>query len=230
MSMLLATDPSQEDLLWKEWLRERNPTVRAVIFDFYAKWSRMLAGHYRARYPHPLAEFSDYVSLSSLGLLKAIDGYDASRGGRFKSYAEPFIKGAILKGLSCYVRERQRDSRERFGSLMEDAGGDEFETVVNLAVGLAFGYFLELGVLDPEPQTDDPSLLYERYRKGEMLTHLVDQLSANEKQVIAGHYYQQLGFVEIGELLGISKARVSQLHVQGLKKLRKLYEEIVVGE
>lgn len=230
MSSMLAVSSLQEESLWKEWQREGSPTARAAIFDFYAEWSRMLAGHYRARYPHPLAEFSDYLSLSSLGLLQAIDGYDASRAVRFKSYAEPFIKGAILKGLSCYVRERPKENRERLGSLTENTGNDDFETIVNLAVGLAFGYFLELGVLDPEPQTDDPSSLYDRYRKGEILAHLVEQLSANERKVIAGHYYQQLGFVDLSELLGVSKARVSQLHAQGLRKLRALYERITADE
>lgn len=228
--MLPAPDLSSEDSLWAAWQHDRSPTTRAAIFDLYAQWSRTLAGHYRARYPHPLAEFSDYLSLSSLGLLQAIDGYDVSRGARFKSYAEPFIKGSILKGLACYVKERQRDNRARVASLMEEGGEDELSRVVNLAVGLAFGYFLELGILDAEPEGDDPSCLYERYKNGEILVQLVDQLSIAERQVITGYYYQQLSFVDISELLGVSKARVSQLHGQGLRKLRKLYESVAASE
>lgn len=226
MPILPAADVSLEESLWKAWEGQRNASSKAALFDFYAEWSRLLAGHYRSRYPHPLAEFSDYLSLSSLGLLQAIDGYDFSRGARFKSYAEPFIKGSILKGLACYVKERQRDSRGRVNSLMEDSEGDDLEAIVNLAVGLAFGHFLELGILDLDSQADDPSSLYEHYKNGEILVHLVDQLSESERQVIAGHYYQQLSFVEISELLGVSKPRVSQLHGQALRNLRKLYESV----
>ena len=189
----------------------------------------MLAAHFRNRYPHPLAEFADYLSLASMGLLQAIDGYEPGRGTRFKAYAEPFIKGAILKGLACYVKERQYSAQERMNSLREEAEDDDFATIINLAVGLAFGHFLELGILEADAQTDDPSRLYERDNGTKVLAYLVEQLSANERQVITGHYYQQLSFVEISELLGVSKARVSQLHGQGLKKLRQLYEKMDGG-
>ncbi|WP_143518142.1 sigma factor-like helix-turn-helix DNA-binding protein [Pseudomonas sp. PIC25] len=37
---------------------------------------------------------------------------------------------------------------------------------------------------------------------------------------MTGHYYQQLSFVQISELMRVSKARVSQLHGQGLRRLR----------
>ena len=220
---------SLEQQLWSRWQTTPDGAIRAQLFDHYAGWSRMLAAHFRNRYPHPLAEFADYLSLASMGLLQAIDGYEPGRGTRFKAYAEPFIKGAILKGLACYVKERQYSAQERMNSLREEAEDDDFATIINLAVGLAFGHFLELGILEADAQTDDPSRLYERDNGTKVLAYLVEQLSANERQVITGHYYQQLSFVEISELLGVSKARVSQLHGQGLKKLRQLYEKMDGG-
>lgn len=221
-----TAEADAEQALWRTWCAGRAPQARTALFDFYASWSRILAGHFCARYPHPLAEFADYLSLSSLGLLQAIDGFDPARGGRFKAYAEPFIKGAVLKGLSCYVKDRQQTTRERIGSVAQEEGEDDFTTIVNLTVGLAFGYFLEHGILDADPHDNDPSNLYERQSGAETLAYLVDQLTAGERQVITGHYYQQLSFVQLSELMGVSKSRVSQLHGQGLKKLRALYERV----
>ena len=55
-------------------------------------------------------ELNDLVSAGVLGLLDAIDKFDANRGVKFKTYAELRIKGAILDSLrnldwaprSCY--------------------------------------------------------------------------------------------------------------------------------
>ncbi|WP_220815859.1 sigma-70 family RNA polymerase sigma factor [Pseudomonas paralcaligenes] len=218
-------DPEAERTLWQRWQTRRDAQTRAELFDLYATWSRVLAGHYHGRYPHPLAEYADYVSLASMGLLQAIDGFDPTLGTRFKSYAEPFIKGAVLKGLSCYVRDQQQTTRERLLSVAGEAEeGDDLAAIVNLTVGLAFGYFLEVGILDADLYDNDPSNLYERQNSMETLAYLVEQLTDGERQVITGHYYQQLSFVQISEMMGVSKARVSQLHGQGLKKLRRLYE------
>ncbi|WP_445262174.1 sigma-70 family RNA polymerase sigma factor [Pseudomonas sp. EA_35y_Pfl2_R111] len=57
------------------------------------------------------------------------------------------------------------------------------------------------------------------------LSQLVEKLPANERQVIVGHYYQHLSFVALSELLGVSKSRISQIHAQALKRIRKGYEE-----
>ena len=99
---------SDEQLLWQLWAIHKDAATRSRLFFFYSPWARMLARQLRARYPHPLAEWPDYISLSSMGLLEAIDRFDATLQTRFQSYAESFVKGAILKGLSCYVRDRQR--------------------------------------------------------------------------------------------------------------------------
>lgn len=218
-------DLEAERSLWQRWQARRDPLTRAELFDFYAAWSRVLAGHYHGRYPHPLAEYADYVSLASMGLLQAIDGFDPTFGSRFKSYAEHFIKGAVLKGLSCYVKDHQQTHRERLLSVAGEAEeGDDLTAIVNLTVGLAFGYFLELGILDGDLYENDPASLYEQHDGMETLAYLVEQLTEGERRVITGHYYQQLSFVQISEIMGVSKARVSQLHGQGLKKLRRLYE------
>jgi RNA polymerase sigma factor for flagellar operon FliA len=220
-------DQNAEMALWSRWQARRDAQTRSELFDFYAAWSRILAGHYNSRYPHPLAEYADYVSLASMGLLQAIDGFDPALGSRFKSYAEPFIKGAVLKGLSCYIKDHQQTSRERLLSVAGEAEeGDDLAAIVNLTVGLAFGYFLEFGILDTDYHDNDPASLYERQNGAEVLAYLVEQLTEGERQVLTGHYYQQLSFVQLSEMMGVSKARVSQLHGQGLKKLRRLYEQV----
>lgn len=224
-----STQNDEEQKLWMHWLATKEPTTRSQLFFFHSLWARTLAGYLFSRYPHPLAEWADYLNLASIGLLRAIDGFDPLRQVRFRSYAEPFIKGAVLKGLSCYVKDQRPVNKDRLSGI---SGANRFaetdadlELVVNAAVDLAFGYFLELGVLDIEPVDNDPLSLYSQATHNDNLSQLVAQLPTNEHQVIVGHYYQQLSFVALSELLGVSKSRISQIHAQALKRIRRAYEE-----
>lgn len=219
---------TDEQALWQLWISNRSAEIRTQLFFFYGQWVRMLASQVLARYPHPLAEWPDYVSLGSVGLLQAIDRFDATLQTRFQSYAEPFVKGAILKGLSCYVRDRQLVSRDRLDSLSGEGrfGDSDFERVVSVAVDLAFGYFLELGIVNVDPVDNSPLSIYEQEHRDQGLDLMVERLPERERQVIIGHYYQYLSFVELSQLMSVSKSRISQLHGQALKRVRQFYEEL----
>ena len=188
----------------------------------------MLAGYFFKRYPHPLADWGDYLNLCSLGLLQAIERFDLVRGVRFKTYAEHFIKGAVLKGLASYVKDQRAISKERVESIV---GVNRFETkdsdlelVVNAAVGLAFGYLLELGIVEEQPADNDPLAQYINHDISNELALLIETLPERERQVIVGHYFQQMSFASLSELLGVSRSRVSQIHGVALRRIRLLYE------
>lgn len=64
--------------------------------------------------------------------------------------------------------------------------------------------------------------------KGELRSFLVvaiDQLTKQEKLVIALYYYEELTLKEIGEVMSISESRVSQIHTRAVAKLRGMVRE-----
>ncbi|MFD2642004.1 sigma-70 family RNA polymerase sigma factor [Pseudomonas japonica] len=223
----------EEQALWREWQALRSADARARLFFHHAPWARTVAGYFYNRYPHPLAEWNDYLSLTSQGLLQAIDGFDPLRQVRFRTYAEPFLKGAVIKGLAAYIKDQRPVSRDRLAALSsEDRFSDtdsDLELVVNSAVDLAFGYFLELGVIDETPPDNNPLNAYVQQDNDLSLSLLVERLPERERQIIVGHYYQQLSFVQLAELLGVGKSRVSQLHGQALKRIRQGVEGMGAG-
>lgn len=62
----------------------------------------------------------------------------------------------------------------------------------------------------------DQSILRDKLAKA------IDSLNPRERLVVALYHYQKLTFKEIGEVLGVSESRSSQLHMKVLQKLRVL--------
>lgn len=215
--------------LWATWFAERSAAARTALFFCYADWVRMLASLVLARYPHRLAEWQDYVHFASLGLLKAIDRFNPAVQARFQTFAEPYVRGEILKGLSCYVKDGKAQAEfTSMGLFLDEAEVGEwsaFDTVVNAAIDLAFGYFLELGVINEEPVDNDPLHLYTNDRQLDCLVDYVERLPTREREVVVAHYFQYLSVPEVAELLKLSQPRVSQLHRQALKRIRQWYEQ-----
>ncbi len=54
----------------------------------------------------------------------------------------------------------------------------------------------------------------------ERVAQAVERLPEREKLVIALYYYENLTLREIGEVLGVTESRVSQLHTKAVLRLR----------
>ena len=71
---------------------------REEVITEYAPMIKYVANRIAMRLP-PHIEVDDLISVGVLGLIDAIDKYDASRGAKFKTYAEFRVRGAILDEL-----------------------------------------------------------------------------------------------------------------------------------
>ena len=63
----------------------------------------------------------------------------------------------------------------------------------------------------------------------ELSTNAIARLPEREKLVIALYYYENLTLREIGEVLGVTESRVSQLHTKAVLRLKsRLQSEVEV--
>jgi RNA polymerase sigma factor for flagellar operon FliA len=73
----------------------------------------------------------------------------------------------------------------------------------------------------------DPQALVERSSFRDRIADAIVALPEREKIVIALYYYENLTLREIGEILGVTESRVSQLHTKAVLRLRsKLVGEL----
>jgi RNA polymerase sigma factor for flagellar operon FliA len=77
-----------------------------------------------------------------------------------------------------------------------------------------------------DPEAPDPAKLMDASELKERIADAIARLPEREKLVIALYYYENLTLREIGEVLGVTESRISQLHTKAVLRLRsRLGEE-----
>jgi RNA polymerase sigma factor for flagellar operon FliA len=71
-----------------------------------------------------------------------------------------------------------------------------------------------------DPNAADPAQEMDASEAKDRLADAIARLPEREKLVVALYYYENLTLREIGEVLGVSKSRVSQLHTKAVLRLK----------
>ena len=226
----IATHLGDSAGLWDRWLEGGDVGVRNELLEYYLPWSRKVASSLFAKYRTPGVEWEDFVNFCAVGLLDAIDRFDPTVGVPFEGYAYKFLKGSVLRGSRCFMEEKGVSASHRGNTVSArlpgvDPTADSFDVIVDAVVGLAFGCFLESGIVDTDASKSSMSEQYNRDRKFGKIADSIEKLDESLQFVIRAHYFHHMKFVEIADILQVSRARVSQLHHRGLQLIRQYYEE-----
>ncbi|MCD7863872.1 MAG: sigma-70 family RNA polymerase sigma factor [Lachnospiraceae bacterium] len=168
-----------------------------------------LVAHIARKYQGPGQEAEDYISIGILGLLKAIDTFDAGRG-KLATYACRCIENELLMML----RTKKKFSREV--SLYEPMGTDKEGN--------------EIQIIDACTQDEDMTADAEERETLTFLTQALNSvLTEKEKEILTMRYGLNGGRVytqsQVGEHFQISRSYVSRLEKKALEKLRRVFRE-----
>lgn len=218
------------------------------LIERYAPLVKRIAYHLLARLPASV-QVEDLMQAGMIGLLEASKKYDAGKGASFETFAGIRIRGAMLdevrKGdwaprsvhrnsrmVSEAIRRVEartgRDAKDQevaaelqlsledyYGILGDTLGSRLFSFDDLIQDGEHVGLHQEQGVAQLEPSRD---LENERFQSA--LAEAIANLPERERLVLALYYDEELNLKEIGEVLGVSESRVSQLHSQCAARLR----------
>ena len=208
---------------------------------------RLIARRIHERLPENVS-LEDLISAGVVGLIAAIDRFDARHNVKLKTYAEYKIRGAILdslRGLDWAPRQKRRMARQveaasltaghrlRREPTEEEIAG---ELEINLAeyhAWLADLQGLNIGTLEYAGEegrdvlayaADDegklPSRLLERAELEKLLAEAIDQMPPADRTVISLYYREELTLREIAQVVHLHPSRISQLKSQAILRLR----------
>lgn len=231
---LLVRPTRVEAALWRRFRYEAEGSCRELLFNRYVGLARSIAARHFHRRGVKRVERGDFEHFAFEGLLQAIDRFDPMKGVPFGSYARRRIVGSIADGMAkmteidAQLSQRHRIEQERLRSIARAeaiADEDALSTLADLAVGLALGMMLEgTSLLEGASGVDPRPSAYESLEWRELQARLgreVTKLPEKEAIIIRQHYENGLSFVQIAELLELSRGRISQLHRSALETLRR---------
>jgi len=181
----------------------------------------------------------DLVGDGALGLVRAVDNFDARRGVTLDHYARRVILGAMLNGLRrkdpvserarrrVRKAERLRDQFSARGVLLSEReleaelpGLNRARAQVESGVPLSLDAPLPLGTRQSIDWSGDPARVFERRLRHRIVRGAIERLPERERDILLQHYYADRTLRTISEQMAITPQRVSQLHCAALQRLR----------
>lgn len=171
-----------------------------------------LVAHIVKKYSYPHKDIDDLISIGTVGLIKAIDSFDSSKGTRLATYAARCIENEIL----MLIRNTKKIKSEVY--LQDPIGVDKEGNEISLMDVLSSGDDSVIEIVENRIQIKK---LYDKIN---------DCLSEREKIIIKMRYGLTDGKPrtqrEIAKLLEISRSYVSRIEKRALKKLYREFNAI----
>ena len=193
----------KEEAKYLELLKSGDKNAKGVLIERNLR----LVAHIVKKYQIPNKDIDELISIGTVGLIKAIDSFDASKGTRLATYASRCIENEIL----MLFRSNKKQKGETF--LHDPIGVDKEGNEISLIDVLSSD---KDSVVEKVESNIQIRALYAKINTA---------LSEREGEIIRMRYGLVDGKCktqrEIASLLGISRSYVSRIEKKALKKLKK---------
>ncbi len=200
------------------------------------------------RYLGKGVEFDDLYQLASLGLLKAVYGFDERYGVRFSTYAVPMIAGEIKRFMrddgSVKVSRAMKAAAKSMNKFIEEYTAEKgyaptvkeiaekFQMNESEAVFVMGSTRMPVSIYEQGEYKDERSQeLIDRLptvdNQEELIEHMqlksaIDQLPERERKIIILRYFRDMTQSEVAEVIGVSQVQVSRIESKVFSDMKKL--------
>ena len=174
--------------------------------NLLVEYNLRLVAHIVKKYQSGNRNTEDLLSIGTIGLIKAINTYDESKGSRLVTYASRCIENELLMRL----RQERKEAREV--SLYEPIGTDKEGNEINL---------MDIISNDDESIINNIIVSDGIEKISKVYFNVLDK---REQEIIAMRYglfgYDEMTQRDISKKLNISRSYVSRIEKKALLKLR----------
>jgi len=191
----------EENELWTEYKKTGNIEARNKLVKSNLKFVASVAKNYQGMG----LSYADLVSEGNVGLMRAMDKFDGTKGYKLISYSVWWIKQSILEALN------KRNSIEAEDLPCETNKEEiEEEDVIESTMNDLF--------------CCEETLEQKKENEKNIVNELLSELTDREQSIIIDYYgldnKKPMTLEDIGKSIGLSKERVRQIISNALKKLR----------
>ena len=197
----------EEERKYLEQMKNGDEDARNILIERNLR----LVAHICKKYSTAKAEQEDLISIGTIGLIKGINSFEASKGVRLATYVARCIDNEIL----MYLRSTKKLNAEVY--LDDPIGKDKDDNTVTLQE------VLENDERSIEKEVDLKFKIKKMYQK------IKEVLKGREKSIIELRFglngTKPKTQHEIAEMMGISRSYVSRIETKAIGKLAKELKE-----
>lgn len=193
----------KEEEKYLQLLKNGDKKAKSILIERNLR----LVAHIVKKYQIPNKDIDELISIGTVGLIKAIDSFDVTKGTRLATYASRCIENEIL----MLFRNNKKQKSETF--LQDPIGVDKEGNEISLIDVLSSE---KDSVIDKVEMKLQIKALYNKMNSA---------LTEREGEILKMRYGLKDGKCktqrEIAGMLGISRSYVSRIEKKALKKLKK---------
>ena len=168
-----------------------------------------LVAHVIKKYGMPQPEQEELISIGTVGLVKAVDSFDCTKGARFATYASKCINNEILMNFRS---QKKHADQIYMGEPIETDGDGNQLTLMDII----------------DDGTNLPEMVDTLIQSKQLYQYLERCLTPRETEILV-HRYGLYGCApmtqrEVAKQLGISRSYISRLEKHAIEKLRQAYQ------
>ena len=198
---------AEDERMYLEQMKEGSEEARNILIERNLR----LVAHICKKYTTAKAEQDDLISIGTIGLIKGINSFEATKGVRLATYVARCIDNEIL----MYLRSSKKLNAEVY--LEDPIGKDKDDNTVTLQE------VLENDERSIEEEVDLKFKIKKLYNK------MKEVLKDREKSIIELRFglkgTKPKTQHEIAEMMGISRSYVSRIETKAIGKLAKEFKE-----
>jgi RNA polymerase sigma factor for flagellar operon FliA len=249
--------PQEQALLevWVTYKRTRDTNLRNILIERHMPLVRVIAERLLQTLPKSI-ELDDLTSAGTFGLMDAIDGFDLSRGIKFKTYCTTRIRGSILDELRSQdwvprlVRLKAHRLEKALRKLEGELGRDpnNYELAAEMGISLTelqateaeanaktiFSLSEKWDDSDDDKEMEKVEILADRksidplmvIQQQDVLEAITRNLTKKERLIVIMYYYEGLTMREIGEIMELTESRVCQIHSNVMARLKAQLDQV----
>ncbi|MFH1130327.1 MAG: FliA/WhiG family RNA polymerase sigma factor [Pseudomonadota bacterium] len=218
--------------------------LRKQEAEQYLPFVRKIANRIARRLPSSV-DVDDLIGAGTVGLMEALERYNPVGGRSFETYAEFRVKGAIFDELrrNDPLNRAARNSRSQIESktaeLTSELGRPPETEEVAAAMNTTVEKYLDtagrvqalrvVSLSTPGMELENPNSSQEEEIGQQQLIDLVrgaiEKLPERQQMVLNLYYVDGLNQQQVGEVLGVSESRISQILSEVTRRLRKLVKD-----
>ena len=240
---------SELEAIWKTYKKTRDDNLRNILIEYHMPLVRMIAERLLQTLPKSI-ELDDLSSAGTFGLMDAINGFDLSRGIKFKTYCSTRIRGSILDELRSQdwvprlvrlkAHRLEKATRKLEGELGRMPNAWELSRELGMSIDelhdtedeanarAIFSLSEKWDDGDDDKEMEKVEVLADKkcpdpmdiIQQRDALDTITRNLTKKERLIIIMYYYEGLTMREIGEIMELTESRVCQIHSNVMARLK----------